>query len=125
MRILRRTCAILAAAMIVAGITFGFAETSSAQTVAPTRSGQRAAAQPQAAGGTIDASTDRASSPPARGIEHEGNRSPSLFGAVEILKNLVIVAIIVALVALATRVTRGRRPTGGARRAGATANTAN
>jgi hypothetical protein len=71
----------------------------------------------------IDASTDGASSPPARGLEHEGNRSPSLFGAVEILKNLIIVGIIVALVALATRVTGRRRPTGGDRRAGAAANT--
>ena len=105
MRIIRRTLAILAAAMIVVGVTFGFARSSSAQALAPARSPQS-----QSAGGTIDASAAGRRGPPAGEFGRERNRSASLFGVVEIVKDLAIVGIIVALVALVTRVTVGRRP---------------
>ena len=114
MRIIPRTFAILAAAMIVVGITFGFAQSSSAQALTSARPARNAATQGQSAGGTRGR--------PHGEFGHEGNRSPSLFGAVEIVKNLVIVGIIVALVALVKRATRGGRPKGGPR--GAAENTA-
>jgi hypothetical protein len=104
MQIIRRTLAILAAALLVAGVTFGMAQSSGAQSL----NWQRGAA----ASGTINADTAGAGSPRPGGFEHEGNRSPSLFGAVEMLKDLVIVGIIVGLVALVTRATRGRWPGG-------------
>jgi hypothetical protein len=120
MQIIRRTLAIIVAALVVAGIAFGVAQSSGAQSLGPARPMRGAAVGGLSAGGTINADTAGAASPrPERG-EHEGNRLPSLFGAVEMLKDLVIIAIIVGLVALATRATRGRRPVGGAGRAGAT-----
>jgi hypothetical protein len=112
MRIIGRIVAICAAAVLVAGITFGLAQSSSAQSLAPAWPAQSAAAQSQSSGGTIDASSDRASGRPAHGPGHEGNRSPSLFGALEIVKDLAIIGIIVALVALVTRVSRSRGPSG-------------
>ena len=112
MHIIRRTLAILAAALLVVGITFGFAQSSSAQAFAPARPGRHAPAPSQPDGGTINAGTAQSSSAPAGGFEQRDSRSPSLFGAVEIVKNLAIISIIVALVALATRATRGLRPKG-------------
>lgn len=112
MQIIRRTLTILLAALVVSGVAFGVAQSSGAQSLGPARAMHGASA-----GGTINADTAGASSPRPGRFEHEGNRSPSLFGAVEMLKDLVIIAIIVGLVALATRATRGRQPGGG--RAGA------
>jgi hypothetical protein len=113
MRIIGRTLAILAAAMIVVGITFGFTESSGASALAPARPAHNAEAQSQSADGTIDASTAGRTGLPAGEFGHGHNRSASLFGAVEIVKNLVIIGIIVALVALAKRMAGGRRPKGG------------
>jgi hypothetical protein len=107
MQIIRRTVAILVAALLVAGVTFGVAQSSGAQSLnwaTPMRG--------TAASGTINADTAGAGSPRPGGFEHEGNRSPSLFGAVEMLKDLVIIGVIVGLVALVTRATRGRWPGG-------------
>ena len=111
MRIIRRTLAILAAALVVIGITFGFAQSSNAQSLSRPRPARSAAAQGRPAG--------EFSGAPGRGFEHEGNRSPSLFGAIEIVKDLAVVGIIVALVTLMTRARRRRRPVGRARRDGA------
>jgi hypothetical protein len=112
MRIIGRTLAIIAAALVVAGITFGVAQSSGAQSLGPNRQMPGAATAGQSAGGTINASRPR-----PNGFEHEGNRTPSLFGAVEIVKDVAIIGVIVALVAQATRMIRGRRPAGAARRA--------
>ncbi|HJZ45811.1 MAG TPA: hypothetical protein VKE41_01555 [Roseiflexaceae bacterium] len=118
MHIFRRTLTILAAALIVVGITFSLAQSSYAQSLTPARQARSSALQSQSATDTINTATANASgtldrTAQAGGFEREGNRSPSLFGAVDILKNLVIVGIIVALVALTKRVRCGRRPKGG------------
>ncbi|HEU5103780.1 MAG TPA: hypothetical protein VFU22_32410 [Roseiflexaceae bacterium] len=122
MRIILRTFAILAAAAVVAGITFGLAQSSGAQSLGPDRPSFDSAAQSQSADGTINADTAGADRVRPGGFEHEGNRSPSLFGAGEIVKDLVIIGIIVALVAFVTRVVRGRQPASGAGRAGTAEN---
>jgi hypothetical protein len=109
MRTILRTLVILAAALAVSGIAFGVVQSSGAQSLGPARSMQGVAA-----GGTNNADSAGAGDARPGGLEHEGHRSASLFGALEIVKDLVIIAIIVALVALATRLTRGRLPAGGA-----------
>jgi uncharacterized protein with LGFP repeats len=101
MRILARTLAILAAALVVAGGTFALGRSSYAQSQFPARPA------PGVEGSPAPAANDGAA---FRGHDHQGGRSPSLFGAVEVFKNLAIVSIIVVVVSLARRAWRGRRP---------------
>lgn len=108
MKIIARTFAILAfAAVIVGGLLTLGATTSLAS------GGERpdfAAAQAQASGTTsaTTSSTDTTSAAmPPRG---EGGEGASLFGAVEILKNLAIVGVITAIVAGGKRLLGRRGP---------------
>lgn len=115
MKIIARTFAILAfAAVIVGGLLTLGATTSLAS------GGERpdfAAAQAQASGTTgatassttsATSSTDTTSAAmPPRG---EGGEGASLFGAVEILKNLAIVGVITAIVAGGKRLLGRRGP---------------
>ena len=114
MKILARILAILAAALVVAGGVFAVAQSSYAQALFPARpergafaEGQLPAAANAQAAGMPTAPNDAAAS---GRHEHEGGRSPSLFGIVEVVKNLAIISIIVAIVSLVRRAWRGRRP---------------
>ena len=111
MRILARTLAILAAALVVAGGAFALGQSSYAQAqfqAGPARSagveGSSATAASAAAGAPTTANNGAAFGR----HEHEGGRSPSLFGAVEVFKNLAIIGIIVAIVSLVKRIGGGR-----------------
>lgn len=82
MRIIGRTLIILAAALAVAGVVWALAGSGSAA----------------------------ASGMPGGGMEHGGEQGASLFGAIEVLKNLVVVGVIVGLTSLASRLKSRRRP---------------
>ena len=112
MRILARTLAILAAAFVVAGGVFALAQSSFAQTLFPARPARGAGVEGRPPA-TADIGPTSNGGAAFRGHEHEGGRSPSLFGAVEVLKNLVIISIIVAVVSLVQRIWRrpNARPT--------------
>lgn len=80
MRIIGRTLIILAAALAVAGVVWALAGSAAA------------------------------SGMPGGGMEHGGEQGASLFGAIEVLKNLVVVGVIVGLTSLASRLKSRRRP---------------
>jgi hypothetical protein len=109
MRILARTLIIIATALAVAGGTFALGQSSYAQT--------RLLARPARAVGVEGSSATTAGTQttlndgvPFGRQEHEGSRSASLFGAVEVFKNLAIISIIVAIVSLIKRIWGGRQP---------------
>jgi hypothetical protein len=114
MRIFARTLAILAAACVVSAGAFALVQSSYAQSLFSAGPARGAGFEaPRAA--ALESEADGASATPSEGAApgrhaHEGGRSPSLFGAVEMLKNLAIISIIVALVSLVKRAARGRRP---------------
>ena len=117
MKIIARILLILAAAGAVAGITIALVGSQAARAGAPRRGAPTqvqadgANALPQNAGGE-----QRRGGP--GGFEHGGWRSPSLFGAGEMLKDLVIIALIVAIVAPLARLL-GRMRSGAAKQANA------
>lgn len=107
MKLLSRTLAILAAALVVAGVALTLGQSSYAQSLFPARPEQAAMAQ---ASGSTSANTKTAGvaatanqTAPTSRPDHEGGESPSLFGAVQVLQNLVIVGAIVGGVALVSR----------------------
>jgi len=104
MKIIARIILILAAA----GVAMGWAGTAGARADGPRR---EAPAQVQA--GDTNALPGNASGEQRRGdgpggFEHGGGRSPSLFGAGEMLKDLVIIALLVAVVAPLARLLNRR-----------------
>jgi hypothetical protein len=102
MKLIGRIIAILALALVVIGILLAFASSSSASSTSGAMPERPAAAE-------VSATTAGAGNAPAR--SHEEASGFSLFGAVEVLKNLVVVGVIVALVANAKRLLgRKRRP---------------
>ena len=109
MKIIARTFAILmVAALIVGGLLALGATTSLAsEGDRPDFAAEQAQASNTTSGTTDASSTDSTSAamPPYR----EGGEGASLFGAVEILKNLAIVGVITAIVAGGKRLL-GRRP---------------
>jgi hypothetical protein len=112
MRILARTLAILAVAAAVAGGVFAIVQSSYAQILFPARPtrGAFAGEQSPATGAQATDTSLPADDGAAFGRpDHEGGRSPSLFGAVEVFQDLAIVSIIVAIVSLVKRAWRGRR----------------
>ncbi len=108
MRILARTLVILAAALIVAGGVFALGSSSYAQTQLPARPARTAGVEGSSAT-TAGATTTSNNGAPFVEREHEGSRSPSLLGAVEVFQNLAIIGIIVAIVSFVKRRWR-RRP---------------
>ena len=98
MKILARILLILAAAGAVAGISIALVGSQTARAGALRRD---APAQLQA--GDASALPQNADREQRRGgpggFEHGGGRAPSLFGVGEMLKDLVIIALIVAIVA--------------------------
>lgn len=93
MKWLFRTLVILAAALVVVGITFALNQSSVLQMEGPERPDQALMAQQSGATG----SDSQESSQPERGERPEGGMA--ILGAVDMLKSLVTVSVIVAIVA--------------------------
>ena len=117
MKIIARIMLILAAAGAVAGISMVLVGSQGTRAGDPRREAPAQAqageanAQPAGFGGE-----QRRGGPV--GFEHGGGRAPSLFGAGEMLKDLVIIALIVAIVAPLARLlgrlqSRSNRPSAG------------
>ena len=114
MKIVLRTLAILAAALlVVAGLT-AFGQSSFGQALVTTGpGGMEREAPPALADQASDGSATSLPSAERRG-GGEGH-GPSLFGLVEVGKNLAIIAVSVTLIALGARLLRsGRRDEPGA-----------
>ena len=112
MKIVARILLILAAAGAVTGISIALVRSQGARAGMPRR---EAPAQAQAGGANAlpgSASAERRRGDGPGGFEH-GGRSPSLFGAGEMLKDVVIIALIVAIVAPLARLLSRRRPSSG------------
>lgn len=108
MRVITRTLIILAAALVVVGATMAYASSGLAGGPASFERGrggfERQPPPGSHAGGRPESGDRRA----GFGDHHEGGRG--LFAAAEMVKNLVIIAAIIAVVALLSRLTRGLRP---------------
>lgn len=108
MKIFGRTFAILAVAALIVGALLTLGATTSLAS-----GGERpdfaAAAQTQTdtASGTASAASSTTSAAPR---QHEGEQGASLFGFVEVLKNLVIVGVITAIVTGGKRMFGRKRP---------------
>jgi hypothetical protein len=117
MKLLGRTLVILLAALVVVGAAIAFAQSSYADALLPTGAGGEMARNGNAE--TTEDSQEGADTTATIGSERpvfaegrtrpEGGMGQGLFGAVEIVKNVVIMALLVALVALASQVTRSLR----------------
>lgn len=101
MKLIARTLAILAAALIVVGVTFAISQTSLTQSATPSMPDRAALVQQSGAAQT--SSTAAASSASQRhGPDGEhGGQGLSLFGAIALLQNVVVVGAIVGAVSLA------------------------
>src|SRR3954452_17762377 len=109
MKIIARILFILAAAGAIVGISLALGGTQGSRI-----SGPRRGAPAQAQAGGANAQPEGAGGEQQRGgpggFERGGGRSPSLFGAGEMLKDLVIIALIVAMVAPLARALGRLRP---------------
>jgi hypothetical protein len=97
MRIIARTLIILIAALLVCGATYALAGSMYAPTAFPARAGrgENAAGRPSASTpGAADGTGNSVGRPQVPGGERGGSGG---FGAIEVLKNLAIVAVIVAI----------------------------
>ncbi|MBK9712687.1 MAG: hypothetical protein IPO81_15455 [Kouleothrix sp.] len=101
MKIVARTLAILAAALLVVGATYVYASSSSAAGFEERGGFGRPQIGEQGPPGGFDHG----------GFDRERGGGPSLFGIGEVIKNFVIIGVIVAVVSLATRLLP-RRPAG-------------
>ena len=113
MKIVARILLILAAAGAVTGISIALVGSQGARASTPRR---EPPAQVQAGGANAlpgNAGGERRRGDGPGGFEHGGGRSPSLFGAGEMLKDVVIIALIVAIVAPLARLLSRRRPSSG------------
>ncbi len=103
MKLIARILAMLAAALVVVGITFAISQTSFAQSAMPSMPDRAALVQSsttQSSSGT--SSTLAASATPQHGPDGDhGGQGLSLFGAIALLQNVVVVGAIVALVSFA------------------------
>lgn len=110
MKIVARTLAILAAALLVVGATYVYASSGSAAGFEERGGFGRPQIGEQGRPGGFDGAGF-----PERG-GHGRDGGPSLFGIGEVIKNFAIIGVIVAIVSLATRLLP-RRPAGsGSRR---------
>lgn len=126
MKILGRTIAILAAALVVVGAAAWFADTDYAQGLGSIGRGRGEIGRlpAGAAGALFGSGQGRGASPGVEGqqlpgdtggfareegVGREGHRSASIFGIREVIKNLVIMGVIVAAVILIDRMAGGRR----------------
>jgi hypothetical protein len=113
MKLIARTFAILAAALVAAGLTFAVAQSSYASRLFPARAGRGDfAAEGRFRGeGAPGAPIGDAATPGGRanGFGREAARGPSLASLGEVLKNLAIIGVIVALVVLTPRALHLRR----------------
>ena len=110
MKIIARTFAILAAALLVCGATFVLGGSSFTQAAFPSGPGRdvlNGQPAPQFGPGGFDGAGRRG---------HDGSRGPGGFGVMEVLQNLAIVAAIVAVVAPLLHLARRRRKSAARRR---------
>lgn len=106
MKIIGRTLAILAAALLIVGATVAIVQNTASASLAPGRAEFR---QPPANLSAEDAGgASFAGARPPRGADH-GAGGSSLFGLLEVAKNLGIIAVIVAVVAGAGSLLRSGR----------------
>jgi hypothetical protein len=108
MRLIARTLIILTAALLVCGATYALAGSRYVQTAFPARAGrgENVEGRPSAfTPGTADGAESIVGRPEGPGGER--GRSGG-FGAIEVLKNLAIVAAIVVIVAPILRLARRR-----------------
>ena len=108
MKLIGRTFAILAAALVVVGALMAFSSSSSA--AAGDMPAPPAALQTSASG--ADASASGASATMRPEHEHGMSNTPSLGGIFEVLKNLAIVGVITLIVTLGKRLLGGKRGPG-------------
>lgn len=104
MQIITRTLIILAAALLVVGVTMALGQSGALSSLSG-GGGPQAQGHAYATTSETDETTDDTGAPPARG-GHGEQGGMSLFGAVEIGKNLGVIGVIVAAVALVTGLTR-------------------
>jgi hypothetical protein len=99
MKLIARILLILAAAGAVVGVTMALVGTQGVSAGDPRREApaQVQAGDANALPGGAGGEQQRGGGP--GGFEHSGGHSPSLFGAGEMLKDLVIIALIVAIIA--------------------------
>ena len=108
MKIIGRTLAILAAALLVCGAAYALAQSSGTASGFPERGGfARQQAGGPSAGQDGFGGTERGRFP--GGPDGERGRGMSLFGAVEVARNLAIIAVIVAIGAPIAALARRRR----------------
>lgn len=102
MRLIARILLILAAAGAVVGVSMALVGAQGARAGAPRRGAptQMQTGDASASPGTTDGEQRRGG---PGGFERGGGRAPSLFGAGEMLKDLVIIALIVAIMAPLSR----------------------
>ncbi|KPV52248.1 hypothetical protein SE17_16615 [Kouleothrix aurantiaca] len=110
MKLIARTLAILAAALLIVGITYGVTQASGSQSSA---AGEMPAQFAQAAPSGTSAASSTSTSSTAQPTRGEHSESASLFGLVEVAKNLVIVGVITAVVAGSKRLFTRRNPRSG------------
>lgn len=111
MKIISRTLAVLAAALLVCGAAYALAQSSGTNSNFPERGGfdrrgQLEGGPPLGQGGF--GGSERRPFPGDFGRER--GRGMSLFGAVEVFRNLVIIAVIIAIAAPIAGRLRKRRP---------------
>jgi hypothetical protein len=107
MKTLYRTFAILAAALVIVGALIAFSSTSSG--TSPSGMPQRnpiVQSQVNSSGASSSSATSGAAEP----FEHDSASGPSLAGLAEVLKNLGLVAVIIAIVSQSKRLLSRKRP---------------
>lgn len=113
MRLIARTLIILTAALLVCGATYALASSGYAQTAFPARAGRGAdgkSSPPEFTPGSANGTGGAEGGPNRPGGERGG---PGGFGALEVLKNLGIVAVITVIVAPILGLIRRRTRSGG------------
>ena len=110
MKLIGRTFAILAAALVVVGALLAFSSSSSATGAGGALPAPPAALQTSASG--AGASTSEASATMRPEHDHAMSNTPSLGGMFEVLKNLAIVGVITLIVVVGKRLFGGKRGPG-------------
>ena len=117
MKLIGRTFAILAAALVVVGALLAFSSYSSAATPgvmpAPPAAIQTSGTSTDTTAGAATSGTSAAMRPEH---EHGMSNTPSLGGIFEVLKNLAIVGVITLIVTLGKRAFGGKRRPGNSSR---------
>jgi hypothetical protein len=110
MKIIGRTLAILAAALVIVGALLAFASSSYTTGLGSGMPDRPAVVQTS----TTETATNggAAAASATAGFHHAEASGASLFGIVEVLKNLIIVGVIITIVALGKRLLGRKRQPG-------------